>query len=83
MRRQSHLGVLKEDIEKQVEKVIAASKKLEKQRELLVTAMKDKKIMEKDKDNTRKKHTKLMQDLELKFLDEIATQRFQREHRKT
>ena len=83
MRRQSHLGVLKEDIEKQVEKVIAASKKLEKQRELLVTAMKDKKIMEKDKDNTRKKHTKLMQDLELKFLDEIATQRFHREHRKT
>ncbi|OGC06718.1 hypothetical protein A2526_06460 [candidate division WOR-1 bacterium RIFOXYD2_FULL_36_8] len=81
MRRHSHLGILKEDIEKQVEKVIDASKKLEKQREQLVKSMKDKKIMEKDKDNTKKKHTKLMQDLELKFLDEIATQRFQRDQR--
>lgn len=80
MRRHAHLGVLKEDISKQVEKVIEASKVLEGQREKLILAMKDKKIIEKDKEKTLEKYKKLMQDIELKFLDEIATQRFQREH---
>lgn len=79
MRRHSHLGILKKDIENQVEKVIEASKNLEDQREKLILSMKDKKIIEKDKENTLKKYNKLMQDLELKFLDEIATQRFQRD----
>lgn len=82
LRRHSHLGVLKKDIEKQVEKVIQASKVLEDQREKLVSAMKDKKIIEKDKEKTLEKYHKLMQDLELKFLDEIATQRYTREHKK-
>ena len=81
MRKHSHLGILKKDIETQVEKVIETSKILEDQREKLVTAMKDKKIIEKDKQKTLEKYTKLMQDLELKFLDEIATQRFTREHK--
>ena len=81
MRRHAHIGILKEDIENQVEKVIEASKVLEDQREHLISAMKDKKIIEKDKEHTLKKYHKLMQDLELKFLDEIATQRYTREHK--
>src|SRR3989339_1407811 len=81
MRRHANLGILKENIETQVEKVIEASKKLEDQREKLIASVKDKKIMEKDKENTLKKYNKLMQDLELQFLDEIATQRYQRDRK--
>lgn len=72
----AHLGILKGEIEKQVESVIKASQNLEDQRQKLLSAMKDKKIIEKDKDNKFKGYTKAMQDLEMKFLDEIATQRF-------
>ncbi len=76
MRRHAHLGVLKGEIEKQVEKVIEASQKLEEQRTKLVSAMKDKKIIEKNKEHKLEEYTKVMQDLEMKFLDEIATQRY-------
>lgn len=79
LRRHAHLGVLKGEIDKQVEKVIEASQLLESQREQLIKSMKDKKIMEKDKENKFKDYTKMMQDLEIKFLDEIATERFQHE----
>ena len=79
MRRHAHLVVLKGEIDKQVEKVIEASQRLETQRENLIKSMKDKKIMEKDKENKFEDYTKLMQDLEIKFLDEIATQRFRHE----
>ena len=64
LRRKAHLGKLKEDIDAQVEKVIEASQRLEEQRAKLIDAMKDK---------------KLMQSLEIKFLDEIATERFRHE----
>lgn len=76
MRRRSHLDVLKDDLDKQVERVIEASKLLEEQRARLVSAMKDKKIMEKHKERKLDEYKKLMQELELKFMDEIATERF-------
>jgi hypothetical protein len=38
--------------------------------------MKDKKIMEKHKEKKLDEYKKIMQDLEMKFLDEIATERF-------
>jgi len=76
LRRHAHLGVLKGEIEKQVEKVIEASRLLEDQREKLLKSMKDKKIIEKDKEHKLDDYTKALQDLEMKFLDEIATQRF-------
>jgi hypothetical protein len=38
--------------------------------------MKDKKIIEKNKEHKLEEYTKVMQDLEMKFLDEIATQRY-------
>ncbi len=79
MRRKAHLGLLKEDIEKQVEKVIDASNKLSDQRVKLIDAMKDKKIMETHKGKQHDIYKKMVQDIELKFLDEIATQRFQHE----
>ena len=76
LRRKAHLEVLKEDLQKQVEKVIDASNKLEEQRGKLISSMKDKKVMEKHKEKKLDEYNKLMQDLEMKFMDEIATQRF-------
>lgn len=80
--RKAHLEVLKTDLEKQVEKVIEASKLLEEQRAKLVASMKDKKVMEKHKEKKLDEYKKLMNDLETKFLDEIATERFQQDKRK-
>ncbi|HTY12835.1 MAG TPA: flagellar FliJ family protein [Candidatus Omnitrophota bacterium] len=76
LRRHSHLGVLKGEIENQVEKVIESSRQLEDQREQLLRSMKDKKIIEKDKEKKLQQYGKAMQDAEIKFLDEIATERF-------
>jgi flagellar FliJ protein len=79
LRRRSHLDVLKDDLSEQVEKVIEANKALEEQRARLVESMKDKKIMEKHKEHKLDEYNKLMQGLEMKFMDEIATQRFKHE----
>jgi flagellar protein FliJ len=76
LRRKAHLEVLKDNLDDQVEKVIEASKNLEEQRARLVAAMKDKKIMEKHRERKLDEYKKVMQDLEMKFMDEIATQRF-------
>ena len=76
LRRRAHLGKLKEDLDQQVERVIEASKILEEQRNKLIRSMKDKKIIEKNKERKFEEYKKLMQDLEIKFIDEIATQRF-------
>lgn len=79
LRRKAHLEVLKDDLDQQVEKVIEASKNLEEQRARLVSSMKDKKIIEKHKERKLDEYKKIMQDLETKFIDEIATQRFEHE----
>jgi len=79
LRRKAHLEVLKDNLDEQVEKVIEASKNLEEQRARLVAAMKDKKIMEKHRERKLDEYKKVMQDLEMKFLDEVATQRFEHE----
>ncbi len=79
LRRKAHLGKLKEDLDSQVEKVIDASAKLEEQRSKLIESMKDKKLIEKHKEHRLDDYKKLMQDLEIKFLDEIATERFRHE----
>jgi flagellar export protein FliJ len=78
MRRHAHLGVLKKDIDDQIEKVIDASKRLEDQRSKLIESMKDRKIIEKDKGHKLEDYDDMMKNLEIKFLDEIATQRFKR-----
>lgn len=79
MRRRAHLDVLKDDLDEQIEKVIESSRLLEEQRARLVESMKDKKIMEKHKERKLEEYTKLMNNLESKFMDEIATQRFKHE----
>ena len=76
LQRKAHLEVLKDDLDKQVDRVIEASKQLEEQRAKLISSMKDKKIMEKHKEKKLKEYDKMMLDLETKFLDEIATERF-------
>jgi len=78
LRRHAHLGILKKDIDDQIEKVIDASRLLEMQRAKLVESMKERKIIEKDKENKLGDYDAMMKDLEIKFLDEIATQRFKR-----
>lgn len=78
LRRHAHLGVLKKDVDDQIEKVIDASKHLETQRTKLIDSMKDRKIIEKNKEHKLDDFKKKMQNLEIKFLDEIATQRFKR-----
>ena len=78
LRRHAHLGVLKKDIDEQIEKVIDASKRLEDQRSKLIESMKDRKIIEKDKGHKLEDYDDMMKNLEIKFLDEIATQRFKR-----
>lgn len=79
LRRKAHLEVLKDDLDEQVEKVIESSKVLEEQRARLVASMKDKKIMQKHKEKKLDEYKKIMQELEIKFMDEIATQRFKHE----
>jgi len=79
LRRHAHLSLLKKDIEEQVEKVIDATRKLEDQRSKLMEAMRKKKIMEKNKEHRLEEYSELMKQLEIKFLDEIATQRFKKE----
>jgi flagellar FliJ protein len=78
MRRHAHLGVLRKDVDDQIEKVIESSKKLEDQRSKLIDSMKDRKIIEKDKEHRLDDYKDMMKNLEIKFLDEIATQRFKR-----
>ena len=78
LRRHAHLGVLKKDIDDQIEKVIDASKKLEAQRSKLIESMKDRKIIEKNKEHKLDEYKEVMKNLEIKFLDEIATERFKR-----
>jgi flagellar FliJ protein len=80
LRRRAHLEVLKDDLDEQVERVIEASRLLEEQRARLIEAMKEKKIIEKHKEKKFEEYKKIMQELELKFMDEIATQRFKHEH---
>jgi flagellar protein FliJ len=76
LRRKDHLGILKEDVDKQIDRVIEASRILEDQRVNLIEAMKKKKIMEKDKENKLEQYKDVMLKIEMKFLDELATQRF-------
>jgi len=81
MSRKAHLEVVKEDLEKQIERVIESSKKLEEQRARLIESVKDKKVMEKHRERKLDEYGKMMLDLEQKFMDEIATERFKQDKR--
>ncbi|MCX5749144.1 MAG: hypothetical protein NTZ10_02740 [Candidatus Saganbacteria bacterium] len=79
LQRRQHLGVLKEELDNQIEKVIDASQKLERQREKLLDSMKDRKIIEKDKEHKLDQYNEVMKLYDIKFMDEIATLRFKRD----
>jgi len=79
LQRRQHLNILKEELDNQIEKVVQASHKLEKQREKLLDTMKDRQIIEKDKEHKLDQYREAVKQMEIKFLDEIATLRFQRE----
>jgi flagellar export protein FliJ len=78
LRRKAHLEVLKGDLDQQIQKVLDSSKQLEEQRAHLVEAMKNKKIMETHREHKLDDYNKVMRDLDMKFMDEIATQRFKK-----
>jgi flagellar export protein FliJ len=73
MLRRAHLEVVKEQVIQQEKVREDAEQKKEEQRESVVEAVKDKKIMETDKENKRVEWKKMMDKEESKFLDDISS----------
>ncbi len=71
--RKTHLERVKGDVEKQIQETQEAERLKEEQRQELIRAVKEKKIMEKDKDHKKGAWKKLMDKEQGKFLDDIAT----------
>ena len=71
--RKTHLEVLKEEVIQQVQVREEAQEHKEEKRQDLIAAIKDKKILEKDKEKKREEWKKLMQKEENKFLDDISS----------
>ena len=69
-------------IEEQEKKVIEAEKNRDDQRLVLIEAVKDKKIIEKDKEKQRGLWKALMKKEDAKFMDEISSIGFVRKMRK-
>ena len=81
MMRKAHLEQLKGEIIEQVEVRETAEKEKEDQRDVLIQAMKDKKILEEDKEKKREMWKNIMKKEEMKFLDEIASIAFSKKVR--
>lgn len=79
--RKSHLDIVKEQVAEQVKKREQAEDAKEEQREVLSKAMKDRKVIEKDKEKKKTAWKKLMDKEEGKFLDEISTIGYERRRR--
>ncbi|HCY35853.1 MAG: hypothetical protein DKM50_04575 [Candidatus Margulisiibacteriota bacterium] len=77
--RQNQIENLKEKVEVQKKIAIKAEEINEEQRTKLVDSMKEKKIIEKDKENKLKAWKDLMNKEEMKFIDEIATTKYNNE----
>ncbi|MFH1429405.1 MAG: hypothetical protein ABIH39_06645, partial [Candidatus Margulisiibacteriota bacterium] len=75
-RRRSHLVKVKEDVDEQEQIRNRAEKIREEQRLKLEEKMKERKVIEKDRENRKDDWKKLMNDEEMKFLDDIATTRY-------
>jgi flagellar export protein FliJ len=80
LRQRSYLGKVKEDVDEQEQKRLQAEMVREEQRRKLEEKMKEVKVIEKDKSNTRDDWTKLMNSEETKFLDDIASAHYNRKH---
>lgn len=75
---QVHMKNLQEKVNTQKEQVKKAEKHKEEQKEKLVEATKEKKIIDKDREKTREKWKKMMDKLDAQFLDELGTIKFAR-----
>ncbi|GBR75576.1 flagellar export protein FliJ [Candidatus Termititenax persephonae] len=73
MHRQNFLKKYKQDVVEQENKTKEADQHKEEQRERLVKSMKDRKILEKDREHKKDAWKRLMDREATKFLDEIAT----------
>ena len=80
MHRHQFLKKYKEDVVTQEGKTKEADQRKEEQRERLIKAIKDRKIIDKDKEHKKEAWVKLMNREETKFLDDISTTRFFRTH---
>jgi len=80
--RKAYLEAMKVKISEQSEKRMAAQTACDKQREALIKAVKEEKVIKKDKEKTREAWVKLMAKEEGKFLDEIAVIGFENQRRK-
>lgn len=79
--RRGHLDILKEKVISQTKVREEAEEKKETQRKELVKSVKNRKIMETDKDKKRVLWKKVMDKEEGKFLDELGTIGFERHKR--
>ncbi len=73
---QEHVKTMKKREDEQVEVVKQAEQARDDQREEVIKATKEKRIIEKDKEKTREAWKKMMDKLDSQFLDEIASIKF-------
>ncbi len=76
LHRQHFLKKYKQDVIAQEGKTKEADQRKEEQRERLIKAIKDRKIIDKDKEHKKEAWVKMMNREETKFLDDISTTRF-------
>ena len=81
MMRKAHLEQLKVEIEDQIKVREQAEEERDLQREVLIQAMKDRKILEEDREKKRDAWKDLMKKEEMKFMDEIASISFSKKTR--
>ena len=81
--RKQHANTLEQKLDDQKKATAEAKEKLEEEKDKLLQCVKDKKIMEKDREETREAWKKLMLKEDIKFLDEIAGIGFESKRRKS
>lgn len=81
--RRAHLENLKEKVTEQEKVREEAEEKKDEQREVLIGAVKDRKILDKDKEKKNVQWKDIMKKEETKFLDDVATIGYDRNRRET
>jgi flagellar protein FliJ len=71
-----HLETLEKKLIEQKKITLEAERRIEEEKKKLLKAVRDKKILEKDKEKKRAIWKKIMGKEEMKFLDDIASSRF-------
>ena len=80
--RKAYLEIMKGKIQAQHKEVEKADDANKQQREALIKAVREEKVIEKDKEKTREAWVELMKKEDTKFLDEIAIIGFENKKRK-